>query len=101
MAHETQADVRLEGKARAAADANSAMTIHRTPVAPLVQADDAVVRWRRGRLLDAGCASDLAARLAGDRQIELHAVLDLIEAGCPPVLAARILAPLDDDRRPC
>jgi hypothetical protein len=76
------------------------MSSHRTSVAPFNESD-AVVRWRRGRLLDAGCAPDLAARLAGDCDIELHAVLELIERGCPAELAARILAPLDDARRPC
>jgi hypothetical protein len=61
----------------------------------------AVVGWRRGRLLAAGFAPDLAGRLAGDCRIDLHAVLELIDRGCPPALAARILVPLDDDRRPC
>jgi hypothetical protein len=76
------------------------MTFHRTSVAPLVQSD-AVVGWRRDRLVDVGCAPDLAARLAGDCEIELHALLELIDRACPPELAARILAPLDDDCRPC
>ena len=76
------------------------MTFHHASVAPLVQADP-VVGWRHARLLHAGCAPDLAARLAGDCGIELHAVLELIDRSCPPELAARILAPLDDDRRPC
>jgi hypothetical protein len=76
------------------------MTSYRTSVAPFAESD-AVVRWRRGRLLNAGCAPDLAARLAGDCQIELHAVLELIDRGCPSDLAARILAPLDEDCRPC
>jgi hypothetical protein len=61
----------------------------------------AVVGWRRGRLVAAGFAPDLAARLAGDCRIDLHAVLELIDRGCPPVLAARILAPIDEDPRPC
>jgi hypothetical protein len=61
----------------------------------------AVVGWRRGRLVAAGFAPDLAARLAGDCRIDLHAVLELIDRGCPPPLAARIVAPLDDDPRPC
>jgi hypothetical protein len=61
----------------------------------------AVVGWRRGRLVAAGFAPDLAARLARDCRIDLHTVLELIDRGCPPVLAARILAPLDDDSRPC
>lgn len=61
----------------------------------------AVVGWRRGRLVAAGFAPDLAARLAGDCRIDLHAVLELIDRGCPPVLAARILAPIDEEPRPC
>jgi hypothetical protein len=61
----------------------------------------AVVGWRRGRLVAAGFTPDLAARLAGDCRVDLHAVLELIDRGCPPPLAARILAPLDDAPRPC
>jgi hypothetical protein len=61
----------------------------------------AVVGWRHGRLVAAGFALDLAARLAGDCRIDLHAVLELIDRGCPPVLAARILAPIDEEPRPC
>jgi hypothetical protein len=61
----------------------------------------AVVGWRRGRLLAAGFVPELAARLARDCRIDLHSVLDLIDRGCPPALAARILAPLDADPRTC
>jgi hypothetical protein len=61
----------------------------------------AVVEWRRGRLVAAGFAPDLATRLAGDCRIDLHAVLELIDRGCPTVLAARILAPIDEDPWPC
>jgi hypothetical protein len=61
----------------------------------------AVVGWRRGRLAAAGFAPDMAARLARDCRVDLHAVLDLIDRGCPPALAARILAPLDDASRRC
>ena len=61
----------------------------------------AVVEWRRERLLEAGIAEDVAANLAWDCGIDLHALLELIERGCPPDLAARILAPLDSRRRPC
>ncbi len=59
----------------------------------------AIVGWRRGRLLAAGFAPDLAARLAADCGVDLHALLELIDRDCPPALAARILASLDD--RPC
>jgi hypothetical protein len=34
--------------------------------------------------------------LAQNRAIDVHAVLDLVDRGCPAELAARILAPLDD-----
>jgi hypothetical protein len=58
-----------------------------------------IVEWRRDRLLAAGFAPDVAAALARDRGVDLHAVLALIDRGCPPELAARILAPLDDRAR--
>jgi len=61
----------------------------------------AVVEWRRERLLEAGIAEDVAANLAWDCGIDLHDLLELIGRGCPPELAARILAPLDARRRPC
>jgi hypothetical protein len=57
------------------------------------------VQWRRDRLIAAGFANELAADLAQSRETDLHAVLDLIDRGCPPALAARILAPLDDPTR--
>jgi hypothetical protein len=53
--------------------------------------------WRCRRLLDAGFGPDLADDLAGDDRVDLHAVLQLVERGCPPVLAARILAPADGE----
>jgi hypothetical protein len=33
--------------------------------------------------------------------MDLHALLGLVDRGCPPDLAARILAPLDREHRPC
>jgi hypothetical protein len=59
--------------------------------------DGQVVAWRRRRLLDAGFGADLAAALAADRRTDLHALLELVERRCPPALAARILAPADDE----
>jgi hypothetical protein len=55
-----------------------------------------VVAWRRARLRDAGCRGPLAERLARDTRYDLHALLDLVDRGCPPDLAARIVTPLDD-----
>lgn len=48
------------------------------------------------RLRVAGFSAADATRLAHDRRYDLHALLDLIDRGCRPDLAARILAPLDD-----
>ena len=52
-----------------------------------------VTTWRRCRLLEAGFDAVLAELLAGDRRVDLHALLQLVDRGCPPALAARILAP--------
>lgn len=60
-----------------------------------------VARWREERLRRAGFDADLAASIATDCAIDLHAIIELVERGCPPGLAARILAPLDDERDPC
>ena len=54
-----------------------------------------ILAWRRRRLLDAGFDPELADELAGDARIDLHALLELVERGCPPSLAARILDPFD------
>ena len=62
---------------------------------------DPVVLWRAARLRDAGFSPELADALAHDCAYDLHAVLELVDQGCPPDLAARILAPLDADARPC
>jgi hypothetical protein len=55
-----------------------------------------IVSWRRDRLVEAGFSLRLAARLAGDGRYDVHAPIELRERGCPPELAARILAPLDE-----
>jgi len=54
-----------------------------------------VMEWRCDQLAHAGFPLPLAARLAGDRRYDLHALIELVERGCPPKLATRILAPLD------
>jgi hypothetical protein len=56
--------------------------------------DASVVDWRRGLLLSAGFAPDLAVELAQDRDVDVHAVLALVDRGCAPDLAARIRAPM-------
>ena len=51
-----------------------------------------IVEWRRHQLVAAGFADGLAAELARVRDTDLHALLELVDRGCPPQLAARILA---------
>jgi hypothetical protein len=60
-----------------------------------------VVAWRRARLRRAGFEPSLAERLARECGVDLHALIELVERGCPSGLAARILAPLDHERREC
>ena len=55
-----------------------------------------VVRWRRERLVEVGFPPALAARLAADARYDTHALIGLVEDGCPLDLAVRILAPLED-----
>jgi hypothetical protein len=54
---------------------------------------DAMSTWRRDRLLSVGFDRELAARLATTPGVDLHALLSLLDRGCPPSLAARIMAP--------
>jgi hypothetical protein len=56
---------------------------------------DPVVAWRAERLAEVGLESKLARRVAADRAYDLHAVLELVDRGCPAPLALRILAPVD------
>jgi hypothetical protein len=55
-----------------------------------------VVSWRRDRLVRAGFALPVAADLARDPRYDLHALVELVERGCSPALAVRILAPLEE-----
>ena len=56
-----------------------------------------VLSWRRDQLARAGFPLPLASRLARDGRYDLHALLELVDRGCAPVLAVRILAPLDGE----
>ncbi len=46
--------------------------------------------------MEAGFHPNLAALVAADPCWDLHAILELVERGCPPRLATRILAPLEE-----
>ena len=61
------------------------------------RAADDVVRWRHEQLTRCGFPLPLAAHLAKDSRYDLHALIELVERGCPPALAVRIVAPLDDE----
>jgi hypothetical protein len=52
--------------------------------------------WRRRRLLESGFPRSVAAQLAADARYDLHALIELTERGCPPDLAVRIMAPLEE-----
>ena len=53
-----------------------------------------VRQWRRSLLVHAGFPPELARELAADPGHDLHALLNLVDRGCSPPLAKRILAPL-------
>ena len=54
-----------------------------------------VNRWRREQLVLSGFSFPLADRVARDARYDLHRLIELVEQGCPPDLAVRILAPLE------
>ena len=64
-----------------------------------MQALDQVVRWRCEQLVESGFAPALAASVAKNPHYDLHALIELVERGCPPALAVRILAPLEQEIR--
>jgi hypothetical protein len=53
-----------------------------------------VNRWRREQLVLSGFPLPLAVSLAKDQRYDLHRLIELVERGCPPEVAVRILAPL-------
>jgi hypothetical protein len=57
------------------------------------------VDWRYRCLHRAGFSDAGARRLAADTAFDLHALLELVDRGCPPDVAVRIVAPLDWEPR--
>lgn len=51
--------------------------------------------WRANVLKRAGFDPQVAKEMVQDGRMDLHAVLTLVDQGCPPVLAARIAGPDD------
>jgi hypothetical protein len=52
---------------------------------------DHVVEWRVDELERAGYTRSDAERLAADMSVDLHEAVRLLERGCPPETAVRIL----------
>jgi len=61
---------------------------------------DEVHEWRCRRLAEAGFTSALAEQVSAEPRFDLHALLQLVDRGCPPELAVRILAPLPPEVAP-
>ena len=62
-----------------------------------VQGLDQVVRWRCEQLVESGFGPALAARIAEDTHYDLHALIELVDRGCQPELAVRVLAPIEEE----
>jgi hypothetical protein len=52
---------------------------------------DRVERWRTAELMRVGFAGDDAVALAARLDVDLHEAIELVQRGCPPELAVRIL----------
>jgi hypothetical protein len=50
-----------------------------------------VERWRTAELMRVGFPGDDAVALAARTDIDLHEAIELVQRGCPPDLAFRIL----------
>lgn len=53
------------------------------------------MNWRQLELEQCGFPSFLARRVARDARFDLRELIALVQQGCPPALAVRILSPLD------
>jgi hypothetical protein len=62
-----------------------------TDLHPEQTENEKVVSWRAERLERAGYAPAVALELAARIEIDLHRAIGLIERGCSPETAARIL----------
>jgi hypothetical protein len=57
----------------------------------------AVVNWRQLELEQFGFPPSLAARVARDERYDLHQLIELVQQGCSPDLAVRILSPVESN----
>jgi hypothetical protein len=66
-----------------------------TPKSAPERAELEVAGWRKEQLVAAGFPLPIAVTVARDGRYDVHALIELVERGCRPALAVRILAPLD------
>jgi hypothetical protein len=59
-----------------------------------------VVNWRQLELEQSGFPRSLATRVARDERYDLHQLIQLVEQGCAPGLAVRILSPVEENEEP-
>ena len=78
------------------------MTLHKAQAVPGCSSGPPidVQAWRRCRLVEAGFPAGVADAVASDSRFDLHALLQLVDRGCPPELAVRIVAPLPREVAP-
>jgi len=63
-----------------------------TAVEEIVETElERVERWRTEELLRAGYDPAAATDLGSRMDVDLHGAIELLERGCPPELAVRIL----------
>jgi hypothetical protein len=61
------------------------------------QGVDEVSGWRCEQLVQSGFAPPLADSIAKNARYDLHALIELVDRGCQPELAVRILAPVEEE----
>ena len=87
------------GKTSAGRRSQQVMSTQATPIRDVSSRCDApgppvdVTSWRFCRLCEAGFPPALADEVSR-QPIDLHALLQLVDGGCPPDLAARIMSPV-------
>lgn len=57
----------------------------------------ALVNWRQLELEQCGFPRSLAGDVARDERYDIHQLIELVQQGCPPELAVRILLPLESE----
>jgi hypothetical protein len=68
-----------------------------TRTSSTASASPGLVAWRRRRLLEAGFDPATADLFARAGSVDLHELIQLVDRGCPPQLAARIMAPIETE----